>query len=175
MPAMVKGPEGGLEGGGGNLRIQGGNGERRGRGDVPGAGERVGGVAEFVGEWQGAGRSEATLRSYAHDLLRWFRFLWAVEVPWDRATRIEARDFCRWMLVAGKPSRPHWRSPDGTSSASGEAYAPSVRAHSETVVRCFYQFHVEAGRRPRDHPLPPDPPPPPAPPPTPPHPLPPTP
>jgi tryptophan synthase beta chain len=23
--------------------------------------------------------------------------------------RIEARDFCRWMLVGGKPRRPHWR------------------------------------------------------------------
>jgi hypothetical protein len=63
------------------------------------------------------------------DLFRWFRFIWAAGVPWNRATRIEARDFCRWMLVAGKPSRPHWRSPDATSAASGEAYAPSVQAH----------------------------------------------
>ncbi len=99
-------------------------------------GEPVAAVAEFFRDLQAAGRSKATLRSYGHDLLRWFRFLWAVEVPWNRATRIEARDFCRWMLVAGKPSRPHWRSPDGTSAASGEAYAPSVRAHSETVLRC---------------------------------------
>src|SRR5512146_1414356 len=58
------------------------------------------------------------------------------------------------MLVAGKPSRPHWRSPDTTSAASGEAYAPSVRAHSETVLRCFYQFHLEAGSGPVINPFP---------------------
>jgi hypothetical protein len=33
------------------------------------------------------------------DLLRWFRFLWSIEVGWDRATRVEARDFCRWLEV----------------------------------------------------------------------------
>ena len=109
---------------------------------------------EFFRDLQAAGRSEATLRSYGHDLLRWFRFIWAAGVPWNRATRIEARDFCRWMLVAGKPSRPHWRSPDTASAASGEAYAPSVRAHSETVLRCFYQFHLEAGSGPVINPFP---------------------
>ena len=121
---------------------------------VDAGGEPVAAVAEFFRDLQAAGRSEATLRSYGHDLLRWFRFLWAVEVSWNRATRIEARDFCRWMLVAGKPSRPHWRSPDGTAAASGEAYAPSVRAHSETVLRCFYQFHLEAGSGPVINPFP---------------------
>ena len=117
-------------------------------------GETVAAVAEFFRDLQAAGRSEATLRSYGHDLLRWFRFIWAAGVPWNRATRIEARDFCRWMLVVGKPSRPHWRSPDTASAASGEAYAPSVRAHSETVLRCFYQFHLEAGSGPVINPFP---------------------
>ena len=121
---------------------------------VDAGGEPVASVAEFFRDLQAAGRSEATLRSYGHDLLRWFRFIWAAGVPWNRATRIEARDFCRWMLVAGKPSRPHWRSPDATSAASGEAYAPSVRAHSETVLRCFYQFHLEAGSGPVINPFP---------------------
>ena len=58
-------------------------------------GETVAAVAEFFRDLQAAGRSEATLRSYGHDLLRWFRFIWAAGVPWNRATRIEARDFCR--------------------------------------------------------------------------------
>ena len=121
---------------------------------IDAGGEPVAAVAEFFRDLQAAGRSEATLRSYGHDLLRWFRFIWAAGVPWNRATRIEARDFCRWMLVAGKPSRPHWRSPDAASAASGEAYAPSVRAHSETVLRCFYQFHLEAGSGPVINPFP---------------------
>jgi hypothetical protein len=33
--------------------------------------------------------------------------LWAVEVPWDRATRVEARDFYRWLQVVGGTVRPH--------------------------------------------------------------------
>jgi hypothetical protein len=100
-------------------------------------------VAEFFRDLQAAGRSEATLRSYGHDLLRWFRFLWAVQIPWARATRIEARDFCRWMLVAGKPARPRWRRSGRAGevgAAGGQPYAPSVRAHCETVLRRFYEL-----------------------------------
>ena len=92
------------------------------------------------------------------DLLRWFRFLWAAGVAWDRATRAEARDFCRRLAVAGKPVRPHWRErrlgPDVPGLASGQAYAPSVRAHCETVLRGFYDFHVEAGTGPLVNPFP---------------------
>src|SRR5260370_1856838 len=90
------------------------------------------------------------------DLRRWFRFLWAAGVPWNMATRAEARDFCRWMQVAGKPARPHWRTPDRVpaSLVAGAAYAPSVRAHSETVLRCFYEFHLDAGTGPIVNPFP---------------------
>ena len=105
-----------------------------------------------------AGRAEATVRSYGMDMLRWFRFCWAAGVAWDRATRIEARDFCRWLQVAGKQSRPHWRArAEGGAPAAvpaGEAYAPSVRAHSETVLRAFYDFHLDAGSGPVINPFP---------------------
>jgi hypothetical protein len=62
-------------------------------------------VAVFLKELQATGRSVATQRSYAMDLLRWFRFGWAVGVAWDQATRVEARDFCRWIALRVKPSR----------------------------------------------------------------------
>nr|WP_241997323.1 hypothetical protein [Rhodococcus sp. SMB37] len=70
------------------------------------------------------------------DLLRWFRFLWAIDVAWSSATQREARDFCRWMLLAGKPIRPHWRtgSSEQSAASSGKPYSASVRAHSETVL-----------------------------------------
>ena len=59
--------------------------------------DRSGGTVEAVGSFfadlLAAGRSEATVRSYGMDLLRWFRFLWAVDVDWDHATRAEARGF----------------------------------------------------------------------------------
>ena len=120
------------------------------------AGAVVEPVSAFFADLLAAGRSEATVRSYGMDLLRWFRFLWAAGVPWNMATRIEARDFCRWMQVAGKPARPHWRTPDRApvSPAGAAAYAPSVRAHSETVLRCFYEFHLEAGTGPIVNPFP---------------------
>jgi hypothetical protein len=37
------------------------------------------------------------------------------------------------------------------------AYAPSVRAHAETVLRCFYDFHLAAGDGPIVNPFPLDP------------------
>jgi site-specific recombinase XerD len=117
-------------------------------------------VGVFLRDLQAAGRAATTARSYGMDLLRWFRFLWAVETPWDRASRVEARDFCRWLQVAGKPPRRHWRRRDET--AVGEAgrgpgsgaYAVSVRAHSETVLRGFYEFHRDAGTGPIRNPFP---------------------
>jgi integrase len=114
-------------------------------------------VSAFFADLLAAGRSEATVRSYGMDLLRWFRFLWAAGVPWNMATRAEARDFCRWMQVAGKPARPHLRvqgQAPQPAVAAGAAYAPSVRAHTETVLRCFYDFHLEAGTGPIVNPFP---------------------
>src|SRR6266702_4432464 len=115
-------------------------------------------VGAFLRDLQAAGRSAATARSYGHDLLRWFRFLWAVGVVWDRATRVEARDFCRWLLVAGKPESARWRRLDQRRATgvpgAGRAYAASVRAHSETVLRGFYEFHREAGTGPIVNPFP---------------------
>lgn len=128
------------------------------------AGVTVEPVGAFLRDLQAAGRSVATLRSYGLDLLRWFRFLWSVGVAWDRATRAEARDFCRWLLVAGKPRRPHWRrhgEAETTVWASGAGsptaatpYAASVRAHSETVLRGFYDFRRDAGTGPILNPFP---------------------
>jgi site-specific recombinase XerD len=120
------------------------------------SGESVRAASEFFVDLQARGRSQATVRSYGMDLLRWFRFCWATGTPWDRATRAEARDFCRWMLIAGKPDRPHWRAPGQEQAAvpSGKAYAPSVRAHCETVLRSFYDYHREAGTGPVINPFP---------------------
>jgi integrase len=101
-------------------------------------------VAAYLGDLQACGRSAATQRSYAMDLLRWFRFTWAVGVPWDQATRAEARDFCRWIQLAGKPGIP----------ALDARYAPATVAHCETVLRGFYDFHLDAGTGPIVNPFP---------------------
>ena len=114
---------------------------------VDGDGLVVAAAAVFFCDLQAAGRPDSTIRSYAHDLLRWFRFLWAAGVVWERATRAEARDFCRWMTVAGKPSR-------GPGGGGREPYSAAVRAHAETVLRGFYDFHLEAGSGPIVNPFP---------------------
>lgn len=116
-------------------------------------------AASYFRDLLAAGRAESTVRSYGMDLLRWFRFLWAVGIVWDRASRVEACDFSRWLQVAGKPSRPHWRvrglaAEAGGAAPAGEPYAPSVRAHSETVLRAFYDFHQGVGTGPIINPFP---------------------
>ncbi len=134
------------------------------------AGELVSPVAVFLADVQACGRAAATQRSYAMTLLRWFRFLWAAEVPWDQATRVEARDFARWVQVVGKPARRHWRGDDDASevrpgvpvpnrvtgkSPPGPQYATATVAHGETVARTFYDFHLQAGTGPLVNPFPP--------------------
>ncbi|MEV0714859.1 tyrosine-type recombinase/integrase [Asanoa sp. NPDC050611] len=145
---------------------------------VDAAGERVDPARAIMAELQAAGRSPKTLRAYGHDLLLWWRFLAAVDVAWDRATRIEARDFARWMQTADKPTRVHWRrkgageEPAATLSSRsaetvtinavtgkaspGRKYAASTRAHCETVLRTFYDFQLEAGTGPLMNPFPMD-------------------
>ena len=133
-------------------------------------GEVVGPVSGFLRELQGRGRPESTQRSYALALLRWFRFIWAAGVAWDQATRAEARDFMRWLQTADKPERVHWRTgrPPGEGAAPapgtvnpvtgraspGRGFAPATVAHCETVLRAFYEFHLEMGTGPIVNPFP---------------------
>ena len=112
------------------------------------AGRPVTAATAFFADLLAAGRSEATVRSYGMDLLRWFRFLWAVEVAWDRVTRPEARDFCRWLAVTNGPRGP------GSRSRAAAPYSVAVRTHSETVLRCFYDFHRDVGTGPMVNPFP---------------------
>lgn len=118
-------------------------------------GEVVTAVSGFLHELQASGRTAATQRSYALDLLRWFRFLWAIDVGWSQATRAEARDFSRWLALVDKPwSVAAAKRAAGTANpvtgkrSPGGKYAPSTLAHSETVLRAFYSFHLEAGSGP---------------------------
>lgn len=139
---------------------------------VDGAGETIGPVEAFFAELVACGRAATTLRSYGMDLLRWFRFLSALELEWDQATQFEARDFCRWLQVTIKPVRPHWRYPDGGGPGSDvtpdfekerpalgrtpgrDQYAAATVAHCESVLRGFYDFHLEAGTGPMLNPFP---------------------
>ena len=138
----------------------------------PGGGV-VGPVGAFLRELQACGRSESTLRSYGLDLLRWFRFVWAIGIGWERATAVEARDFFCWIQLVDKPSGVSSRSrgdaglsasaargrmqvpnPVTGKPAPGDRYAAATVAHCETVLRGFYEFHLEAGSGPMVNPFP---------------------
>ena len=109
-------------------------------------GELVVAVMAFLRELQASGRSTATQRSYAMDLLRWFRFGWAIDVGWDQATRVEARDFCRWLGLRDKPvragvGRRARRSERGDRQARSGAEVRRVDAGAlETVLRVFLRL-----------------------------------
>jgi hypothetical protein len=60
---------------------------------VDAGGAVVEAVSVYFRDLQAAGKPDTTIRSYGMDLLRWFGFLWAIDVSWSRASRIEARDF----------------------------------------------------------------------------------
>jgi site-specific recombinase XerD len=123
-------------------------------------------VTAYLQDLQAAGRPAATQRSYAMDLMRWFRFCWAIGVRWDQATRAEARDFSRWIQLTAKPAPPRpggrgeqavsgsARVPPGTPNpvtgkpAPGRGYATATVLHCETVLRGFYEYHLQAGTGP---------------------------
>ena len=141
------------------------------------AGAVAGPVAAWLRDLQACGRPETTLRAYATALLRWYRFLWAIEVPWDQATRAEARDFSCWIQLTAKPGRAGHDHAGGAGRPAGAAaglggglagvpnpvtgkappgrgYATATVTHSESVLRGFYDFHGEAGTGPMVNPFP---------------------
>jgi integrase len=78
-------------------------------------------------------------------LLRWWRFLAAVDVRWAVASRAEARDFVLWMRLAG-PATPR-----GTGTGG---YAPATINHALAVVKMFYADRISAGDGPVVNPVP---------------------
>jgi integrase/recombinase XerC len=118
----------------------------------------------FLSDLSASDCAVSTTRSYAYDLLRWFRFLSAVDVEWRQATRREVRDFVRWFRGAPNPQRDRGTLPGRPAAGtlnpqSGKAYlsngyAPRTINHALSVVSAFYAFAVEAGLGPLQNPVP---------------------
>jgi Phage integrase, N-terminal SAM-like domain len=75
-------------------------------------GVEVGPVCQFLRDLMLCDMSPATCRSYAHDLLRWFRLLWLLGMGWERATNSEVALLVGWLRSAPNPRRR--RSQDST-------------------------------------------------------------
>ena len=128
---------------------------------VDGAGDEVSAVSDYLRHMAASDFGASSVRSYAMALLRWLRFLAVIEVAWERAQRLEVRDFVLWMRSA-RPSRPPRR--DGLAAGlnprtgkryPGECFAPATINHNLAVVSAFYEFHREMGTGPLRNPVPP--------------------
>jgi integrase/recombinase XerD len=60
-------------------------------------GDTVEPIQRFLRDFVARGNRIGSVRSYAYGLLRWWRWLVAVGVDWDKVTSAEVRDFVLWL------------------------------------------------------------------------------
>lgn len=105
-------------------------------------------IREYLCSVLACGASSRSVRSYAMALLRWWRFLAAIDVACDRVARVDVRDFVLWMRFVP-------RTPAGPSSTRpGAGYAPATINHNLAVLKGFYADRLEAGVGPVVNPVP---------------------
>jgi integrase/recombinase XerD len=126
------------------------------------AGVPVEPVRRFLADFVARGNSPSSVRSYAFGLLRWWRWLRAVEVEWDKATPAEVRDLVLWLRQAAKPRQAERTvsfatvgtvNPVTRKRHLGDGYEPRTIRHSNAVVRSFYEFWIDAGGGPLINPV----------------------
>jgi integrase len=125
-------------------------------------GQPVEPIARFLRDFLARGHAAGSVRSYAHDLLRWWRFLRAIDVAWDQAGSAEVRDFALWLGQTAKSRTAARTTSLGTvgqvNLVTGKPYlsdrfaARTIR-HGNAVLRCFYEFSIEAGVGPLVNPV----------------------
>jgi hypothetical protein len=107
--------------------------------------------------------SPATLRSYAYDLLRWFRFLHGRWTAWERAERTDVRAFVEWLRESPVPQRLNRRAdapaPGSVNPVTGKAvlgakYAARTINHQLSVLFGFSEWACAAGLGPLVNPVP---------------------
>ncbi|MGW7649550.1 tyrosine-type recombinase/integrase [Streptomyces bobili] len=120
-------------------------------------------IRRFLIDFVARDNRPGSVRSYAFDLLRWWRWLRVVQVEWDWATSAEVRDFVLWLRVTTKPrtsARTHSAATAGTTNTItkkpylDDLYKPRTIRHSNAVLRSFYEFWIESGTGPLVNPVP---------------------
>lgn len=128
---------------------------------VDGNGIEVEPISRYLRDLALGDASPLTCRSYAHDLLRWWRLLAALDTSWEQATIGEVTVLVGWLRTARNPQRR--RTSDvrpGTvnlrtgKAALPEGYAPTTINHALSALSGFYAFHARYGRGPMVNPVP---------------------
>ncbi len=128
---------------------------------VDGTGAEVEPISKYLRDLALGDASSLTCRSYAHDLLRWWRLLAVLEITWERATTGEVTVLVGWLRTARNPQR---RRSSGVrpgtvnlrtgKAALPEGYSPSTINHVMSALSGFYAFHAHYGRGPAVNPVP---------------------
>lgn len=120
-------------------------------------------VRRFLRDFVARGRSAGSVRSYAYDLLRWWRWLQLFDLEWDKVTASEVREFVLWLQRTTKPRRAaRTRSAVTAGTVNlvtrkqypGDRYGARTIRHSNAVIRSFYEFWIERGEGPLVNPVP---------------------
>ncbi|SLJ76360.1 site-specific integrase [Mycobacteroides abscessus] len=103
----------------------------------------VSAIREFLIDFVAQGNSSSSVRSYAYALLRWWRWLRAIGVEWNKATPAEGRDLVLWLLAAEK-ERNHRRTKSASTAGTinpvtrkrylDDNYAARTIRHSNAVI-----------------------------------------
>lgn len=120
-------------------------------------------VTEYLAELALGDSSPLTCRSYAYDLLRWFRFLWILDVDWTQAAQSEVAVMVGWLRTAPNPQRRRHKAgspaPGTVNLRTGKpalaaGYARTTINHALSAVSGFYAHHDRFGRGPVINPVP---------------------
>lgn len=119
-------------------------------------------IQRFLRDFVARGNRAGSVRSYAYGLLRWWRWLVAVGMDWDKATSVEVKDFVLWLGQAAKPRNSARTTTLATAGAVnartrkrylGDRYEPRTVRHGNAVLRSFYEFWIELGAGPLVNPV----------------------
>ncbi|MEU7863924.1 site-specific integrase [Nonomuraea sp. NPDC049141] len=118
-------------------------------------------ISKYLRDLALSDASPLTCRSYAHDLLRWWRLLDVLGVGWAQATSAEVTVLVGWLRTARNPQRRRTSKlrPGTVNLRTGKAalpggYAASTINHTLSVLSGFYAFHAHYGRGPASNPVP---------------------
>src|SRR5579875_2735237 len=161
---MVTGLGGGRDGSGGGPPPGAGRAGAGYRVEFPPDQRAAAACNEYLADLRDTFARPSTIRSYGYDILRWLRFLTAIGVRFDEATRGDYGDFMRWLRVAGKTGgarrarsqaqQRRLNQHTGKLGPDDKQGGPATLAHSRIALHEFYEFLLDRGRRPLINPVP---------------------